>query len=61
MKHTYLDKQLVGSGNGDFYEWWVCANDDGSILAKVWNEHLAIVIQQAIENDIEKNEQNGWE
>lgn len=50
MKHTYIEKQIAATGNGDLKVWQICANDDGSVLAETWNEYLADVIQQAIEN-----------
>ena len=61
FEYTYLDNEIAVTGNGDLVEWNICSKDDGSFLAKTWSEHLAKVIQQAIENDIAENEKNGWE
>lgn len=61
LEYTYIEKEIAATGNGDLEEWSICAKDDCSILAKTWSEHLANVIQQAIENDIAENEKNGWE
>lgn len=61
MKHTCIEKQIAATGNGDLEVWQICANDDGSVLAETWSEHLADVIQQAVENDIETNEKNCWQ
>ena len=60
-KYTYVEKEIAATGNGDLEEWSICAKDDGSYLARTWSEHLANVIQQAIENDIAENEKNCWE
>ena len=60
-KYTYIEKEIAATGNGDLEIWNICANDDWSILATTWCEHLAEVIQKAIEDDIETNEKNCWE
>ena len=61
MNHTYIEKQIAATGNGDLEVWQIHANDDDSVLAETWSEYLAHVIQQAIENDIETNDKNCWE
>ena len=61
MKYTSLEKEIIAAGNGDIEMWNIRANDDDSLLASTHIEHLAYVIQQAIENDIKINEKNCWE
>ena len=58
MKYTSIEKEIVATGNGDIEMWNIRANDDDSLLASTHIEHLANVIQQAIENDIAENEKN---
>lgn len=58
LEYTYLDNEIVATGNGDIEEWNICAKDDGSIIVRTWNKHLAEVIQQVVENDIAENEKN---
>ena len=53
--HTFIEKEIASTGNGDLEIWRICSNDDGSIIAQTYSEHLAKVIQQAIEDDIAKN------
>lgn len=61
IKHTYIDKQVIATGNGDFSMWRICAADDGSILAETSVQHLADVIQKAVEEDIKKHESTCWQ
>lgn len=61
IKHTYIDKQVMATGNGDLSMWRICAADDGSILAETSVQHLAEVIQKAVEEDIEKHESTCWQ
>ena len=61
MKHTCIDKEIAATGNGDIEIWHIRANDDDSILATAYNEHLAKVVQKAVEEDIEENEKNCWQ
>lgn len=60
-KETYIDKVLCTAGHGDYYEWQVCASDDGTVLATTCIEHLAEIIKKAIDDDIAANEANAWE
>lgn len=60
-KHTSIEKVVVATGNGDLDTWQIRANDDDSILAIVYNEYLAEVIQKAVEEDIEKHESTCWQ
>ena len=60
-KHTYIDKQVIATGNGDLSVWRICAVDDGSILAETSIQHLAEVIQKAVEEDIKKHESMCWQ
>ena len=60
-KHTYIDKETAATGHGDLEIWHICAEDDGSILATAYCQHLAEVIQNAVENDIESNERSCWQ
>ena len=62
MKHTNIERIVCTVGGGiDIVEFQIRANDDDSILATTYNEHLANVVQQVIENNIEMNERNAWE
>lgn len=57
MKHTNIERIVCAVGGGiDIVEFQIRANDDDSILATVYSEQLANVVQQAIENDIDKND-----
>ena len=60
-KHTYIDKQVMATGNGDLSMWRICAVDDSSVLAETAIQYLAEVIQKAIEEDIEKHESICWQ
>ena len=59
--HTYIDKTIVATGNGDLEEWSICTANDGFVLAKTYSEYLAKLIQKTIEDDLEKNGMLGWE
>ena len=62
MKYTNIERVVSSVGGGiDLVEFQIRTNDDDSILAKVYNEYLANVVQKAIEDDIEANEKNAWE
>ena len=61
MKHTFINKEVCNAGAGDYIEYEICANDDGSVLAVTCNEHLANVIQAAVDADIEKHESTAWQ
>lgn len=63
MKNTHLNKVICSVAPGqDITEWQICTNDDCSVLATVYaSEHLASVVQNAIEADIAKNEATCWE
>ena len=61
QKHTYIEKEVVATGNGDLEVWVIRAVDDDSILANVYNEHLANVIQNAVEDDIRLHEKTAWQ
>ena len=62
-KHTHLNKIICSVAPGqDITEWQIRTNDDCSVLATVYScEHLALVVQNAIEADIAKNEATSWE
>lgn len=63
MENTHLNKVVSSVAPGqDITEWQICTNDDCSVLATVYeSEHLALVVQNAIEADIAKNEATCWE
>ena len=61
MENTHLNKVTHWVAPGKkIAEWQICTNDDHSVLATVYvSEHLASVVQNAIEADIAKNEATG--
>lgn len=63
MENTHLNKVICSVAPGqDITEWQIRTNDDCSVLATVYaSEHLASIVQNAIEADIAKNEATGWE
>ena len=63
MENTHLNKVVCSVAPGqDITEWQIRTNDDCSVLATVYeSEHLASVVQNAIEADIAKNEATCWE
>lgn len=60
METIHLNKVIHWVAPGKkITEWQICTNDDDSILAVVYgSEHLASIVQNAIESDIAKNENN---
>ena len=63
MENTHLNKVICSVAPGqDITEWQIRTNDGCSVLATVYScEHLALVVQNAIEADIAKNEATSWE